>query len=330
MDQRTQTTRTADSDLTAKAVSEKWILPLQVGGHNYQWVFTENMTRLISVLKHFIRKEVAGPLGFKEYLFPRLVPEEVLGETGWLTYHAPEAWHVSQKREFRFDLLDKPTVFDKKEKFKPSQIDFVLDPIQCVSLYYAYYDKEIDPKSLPIKVFEDQGGWTWRYEVLDSLNGLFKSIEFLRTEFVWIANQTEAESTRNEALLATSNMIRKLGIETAFGEGDSCFVESVKENNLNYQKTTQNLKDLSAEPTVDLLCKRTDGSWSEICSGSRYSIITKRFKIQCSNKTELWSGCLGVGINRMVVIFLEKYGFVPEQWPVSIKQIWAKSKELPL
>ena len=319
--------RSLDEAFVKSAAEKGWISPLSHHGRPYQWVFTEPTAQLTRILKDFLRLQIAAPLDFREYVFPRLVPEEILGLTGWLKYHPAEAWHVSQKREYRWDVNDNGLNVHSgglNGPFETAQTEFVLDPIQCVSLYHALQGKMLQRDEIPLRVFEEQGGWTWRYERLESLSGMSKAIGFLRTEFVWLAHQQDACTIRNELLTKIAADLGSFtGLDFLFAKGESCFEEIPNQELDSYERREKDIKNLLSEPTIDLLILRAGGIVSEVGSASRYSSITRRFRITCSDKVALWSGCLGIGLNRLLVAFLERFGFSSTNWPVPIRTAWS-------
>lgn len=324
--------RSLDEAFVTDATKEGWIRPLNHNSKPYQWIFAEPTAHLLRILKDRLRFQIAAPLKFREYVFPRLVPEQVLGLTGWLKHHPAEAWHVSQKREYRWDINDREVVLPSggwSGPFETAHTEFVLDPIQCVSLYYALQGQSLQKAELPMKVFEEQGGWTWRYEHLETLSGLTKAIGFLRTEFVWLAHEEDAASIRNELLRSiASDLGAFLKLDFLFAKGESCFEEPPNHEKDSYSKLQNDIGALLNEPTIDLLLLRKNDVVCEVGSASRYSSITKRFKITCSDESYLWSGCLGVGLNRLLVVFLETHGFDPARWPAPVGIAWSELQKI--
>ena len=307
-----------ENGLLKKAVELGWIYPLQ---HTPLFVFRPKLTQLVTVLRDILIDAVAVHNGFEEYIFPRIVPEEVLAKTGWLTYHREEAWLVDPKREFTFNNPDEDGLFPKQTRFPEQPHPYALDPIQCVSLYYALHGNSIPASELPLKAFEFQGGWTHRYESAPS--GLLRGIEFLRLELVWIAKEKDAVDIRNSIVEATMQAITdQIHLHVQAAKGDSCFVEPPpQENGYGQIYELADLMHLFPQPSIDILCKY-QGADLEIASAGRDLTLPRRFQISLTGQpnVNLWSGCLGIGLTRLAAAFLDHWGFDLDKWPESRMQ----------
>jgi len=311
---------TINTDISEKAIENGWLIKLS-GTEN--WVLTKNMTKLVKILHKIFEDEVSKKLVFSEWIVPRITPEQILSKSGWLTFHDYEAIYLDPTRHTHFSKSDLTKM--ERNGYAPintqSQIKgkYILDPIQCISLYHSLMDTELDGNELPLKIYDKLGGWTWRNEL--KTDGFCKTIGFLRMEFIWIGTIDQVSKVRNNILeysLSIFNNILNLPAEVI--EGDSCFSEAADANRFSDKHLT--ISEAYSKPSVDIILERKDRSWTEIASGSRYSEIVKRFKIRSTYNEPLWSGCFGFGINRIVLIFLEKYGFEVDNWPNELKNIW--------
>lgn len=305
--------------ITQNAEKAGLLIPLE--GVN-QWVLPKRTTKLITGLKKLFTNKIAEENNFEEWIFPRIIPERILLKTGWLNFHRSEAFLINPKREYQYTPIDiRGNPFNISEDttgFKICEIAYTLDPIQCVSFYYSLFKNKIPLNQLPIKVFEHQGGWTWRNET--ELKGFYKTIEFLRIEFVYMGLYSHVIEIRKNLISCFSNCIKKiLDLPLFFAEGESCFVEPTKAN--NYEHNNYEYIDKTEDfQTIDLIIKRLDGSFSEVGSISRYSDIPSNFAIEITGKADqLWSGCMGIGLNRILICIWEKYGLDENSWPVKIK-----------
>jgi hypothetical protein len=311
--------------LLKKAEEAGWIYNLQ---NTPLMVFRPPMTRLVTAIREILIKDVARAEAFEEWIFPRMVPEEVLAKTGWLNNHREEAWLIDSKREFVFEPDDEG-LFWREDRFPSEPHPYALDPIQCVSLYYALFGKTLEQKDLPIKVFEHQGGWTHRYET--SPNGLTKGIEFLRLELVWIALEEDAIAIRNRRLEATVIALsEQLILDVSVAEGDSCFEEPTTSGYVSILPITQ-LNDLYPKASVDILTAYQGRNDLEVGSASRHDRLPRRFEIKASlpngSSVHPWSGCLGIGLTRLAAAFVDKHGFEPNKWPSRVKRLFQEAGE---
>lgn len=306
--------------LLKQAEEAKWVCRLD---NTPLIVLRAPMTKLVTAIRKIVVEDVALKHHFEEWIFPRMVPEEVLAKTGWLNNHREEAWLVDPKREFVFKP-DEPGLFPRKNRFPHEPLPYALDPIQCVSLYYAFFDKTLEENQIPLKVFEYQGGWTHRYERLTG--GLERGIEFLRLELVWIAMESEAIQLRNATLQSAVNMlIEQLELEITVAEGDSCFEEPTSDS---YAEDSilppDRLSELFPVASVDILTAYQDRRDLEVASASRHDLLPRRFEIKVKQRggdaMHPWSGCLGIGLTRLAAAFLHKHGFDQTHWPTRVKR----------
>ena len=306
------------SKITEQAEKLGLLIPLE---GVKQWVIPAKTTQLLSAIKKLIINEVAVKSGFEEWIFPRLIPEEVLAMTGWLTFHRPEIFFVNPKREIHYSKeslgIPQQRLFANASIFPSSRVSYILDTVQCVSFYYAFYNKKLLKSQLPIRIFEHQGGWTWRNEI--EVDGFRKAVEFMRVELIWLGLYEDIERMRLQLLdNLTKVLSEKLGTDVLLAEGDSCFVEPSRGP---YQKEDfRTLQGLSGRPSIDVVVKMSDDTYSEISSVGLHSELTKRFKISMQDADKpLWSACLGIGINRLLIYLWDKYGFDDSKWPNNIK-----------
>src|SRR5438128_3702632 len=106
IEQRLVDSPAAGGEVTEEAVRQGWLLPFAEGQFVYGPEWTALLRRLQAIL--VIR---AAELGFREYLFPRLIPAEAVDD-------------------FRLSQF-KPGLLWRAEG------DRILDPVQCLPLYHV-------------------------------------------------------------------------------------------------------------------------------------------------------------------------------------------------
>ncbi len=294
-------------------------------------VFRPPMTRFLTAVRDIFIRRIAREHEFEEWLFPRMVPEEVLAKTGWLNFHREEAWLISPKREHVFDP-ENADLFPLQEKFPAQPLPYALDPIQCVSFYYSLYGTTISQRDLPMRVFEYQGGWTYRYETHP--DGLQRGLGFLRLELIWLGIQSHAERIRNETLRSFVRALEEqLYLDVELGIADSCFEEAPKEGyDQKRVVEAKNIDRVLDVPSVDVIVHDPEsGEYMEIASAGRHEKLPRRFQISiepmADNPAPLaWSGCLGIGITRVAAAFLKKHGLDPDNWPREFKGVFDRTE----
>ncbi len=278
---------TRNKELTELAIKKGWVIKTK---DSEFYIFTSKMTKLIRRLQSIFLDEIATNLGFEEWLFPRMIPEESVKSTGWLDYHPSEAFLINTALDSDYQ--------DKR---------YLLEPIQCTPLYHALQDK-VATFNLPLKVVECLGGWSWRNEKSEKIDGLFKSKAFLRIEFVWIGDRNTVIKIRKSILdlsIQKLNKYYELNLDKA--KGDSCFIESPPK--VEYTVVGNQVRNNA--PTIDVIYKRSNPpEIIEIASGSIHGDkIMNNFNITVESDKKLYSGCFGFGLTRLALIILEKTNF---------------------
>ncbi|RLG05865.1 MAG: serine--tRNA ligase, partial [Thaumarchaeota archaeon] len=163
-----------------------------------QWIYTPPMAALLRAISELLIERVAKPLGFKEWMFPRLMPIEVFKKLSTYVEHLPEGvFYVCVpprdpskfdefkreyrlRRELRTDLL--------KEILSEPQ--YVLEAIQCTPFYQFFSGEIVRLEDLPVKAYDLLGGWTWRNEA-GGVEGIVRTNEFWRLEMVFLSSPEE-------------------------------------------------------------------------------------------------------------------------------------------
>jgi hypothetical protein len=276
-------------ELTDRAEKEGFIIEISEG----IYAFAPKMVKLINEIKETLINGIAKELDFEEWIFPRIIPEKKLKATGWLKHHPNEAFIIHS--------LPNSKMLDDR---------YLLDPIQCISLYAMLFEKKVEgfnEMKIPIKIYETQGGWTFRNE--DKLDGLFKAKSFLRVEFVYMASFQQTIDIRNTILEKSINLLNaKFNLNLTKAKGDSCFIESPPPEPANsYAYIGDSVGPLT--PAIDVVFKRGD-EYLELASGTiAHDHITNNFKINSDSTKELSSGCFGFGLNRIALVILESKNF---------------------
>lgn len=278
----------AGGEVSEEAIRRGWILPFAEG----QFVYGPEWTVLLRQLQSMLLSRAAD-LGFREYVFPRLVPGS-----------AVDNFRLSQ---FKPDLLWR------------ADGERVLDPVQCLPLYHVLRGQRLPGTRLPLKVVETLGGWTWRRERASELDGAFRSIEFARVEHVWIAPPEETARIRNTVRDSVVAQLHELGLSVQTVVGEPCMpIEEI-----DHRRDAAESAD--EVPVIDIELRvrpeREPGTitprdFDEIggCTveGDHH---LKSFDIARADGGPLWSGCCGIGLNRLVIGFLFQHGFDIQHWP---------------
>ncbi len=290
-----------------EAVERRWIMEFCQG----QYVYGTRWAAIVRALQCKL-VERAQALGFEEWILPRYIPRGAL-DSFKLTQFAP-------------DLL----LSAGEESF--------LDPVQCVSLYHHLRGKTLRAEDLPIRVVEVMGGWTWRNEQPQDLDGPYRAREFLRVEHVFCGEQEQVRRLRATMRDNLTGFLDRLGVGWQVVVGHGCMdLPSLTNMRLGAKSPedvpVQDIEvpirgalhrlpdDLPAPGTTTHNVYR-DGGMTEVTSDAAYwdhdeisgcsvegDHLTKDFCILDTDGKPLWSGCCGIGLNRLVLALLYQHGF---------------------
>jgi seryl-tRNA synthetase len=302
-------------EVMAEAEKQGWIKRFNKG----QFIYTRPWVELFRLLQGMILNRAINDLQFEEWMFPRIIPREAL-----------DSFKLTQ---FAKELL---------LQADPNGNTF-LDPVQCVPLYYYLRGSELNSQSLPIKIVECLGGWTWRNEPEERLDGPYRAMEFARIEHIYIGTPAQVRQIRRAVQSGLTSLLTDIGLSWHLVVGKGCMdvpsvlraqKEAVTADDIPVQDIEVPirgaLKDDGRDPNfkyashyklVDrtLYLRKNDSLYldaDEICGCSvEGDHLVRDFNIRCSDGQEPWSGCCGIGINRLVVAFLYQHGFNRANWP---------------
>jgi seryl-tRNA synthetase len=228
-----------------------------------QYLFLPKAVRKLNQIKKLIQKYVQDEVGFEEVWIPKTIPEKTIGED---RANILGIWD-------QYLLAVNP--YGETEGLEETHI---LDPLQCLALYQALENETLE--SLPLRYF-DVSGPTYRNEDISKIEVLVKQREFHRAEFVYIGTPAQVRETRDGCLGQLVNLCTDLGLEHRVVEGDGCYQEN------------GDIKDIEVYIPQDNL-------WLEVAGAAvLYEHLVKAFNITFPQQ-ELWSGCTGIGLERML------------------------------
>jgi seryl-tRNA synthetase len=251
-------------------------------------------------------------LGFEEWIFPRITPLEIMEKALpiYLEKIPDGMFYVCQPprdpnafKEFKQDFVKNGKVDRGALKNILKMPDYVLEPAQCIPFYQYFENQKVD---YPVKAMDYMGGWTWRNEA-GGVEGIIKTNEFLRMEFVYLGTPEQVRKIRMELLEETTKYVEELGLEYRWVIGAPFYIVG-DETKDGIRVDPNNLDEI---PTIDLeVLLPYNNKWLEVTAfnvhGNKY---TKAFKIKAKNGNELWTGCTGFGITRWLAVLLAQKGF---------------------
>lgn len=281
----------AGGEVSKEATSRGWLLPFGEG----QFIYGPEWTALVRALQGILLS-AAADLGFKEYIFPRLIPSEAVRDFRLSQFKPDLLWQVDGQR--------------------------VLDPVQCLPLYHGLRGTALADDGLPLKAVETLGGWTWRRERPEDLDGAFRTFEFARIEHAWVASPEQAAEIRGEVLASVTGTMASLGLPVQTVVGEPCMPITEIERRREAAISPEEVPVIDIETRVrpqreegDLTPQDFDEIGGCTVEGSHH---LEAFGITRNSGGLLWSGCCGIGLNRLAIGFLFQHGFDQANWPDTV------------
>jgi len=294
-----------------------WVIEFPARG---QWIYTEPYAKLLRAIEDIIIERVARPLGFEEVMFPKLIPLEVMqrmpgyldGMPEGMYYVSPPPRDPESFSDFKqkLKLTKRVPVRELGEALKEPA--YVLAPAQCEPFYESFAFKHVRLDDLPVKQF-DRSGWTYRWEG-GGVEGLVRTQEFRRIEFVFMGSPTDTVSIRDEVMERSIQLLHDIGLEWRLLVATPFYM---REGGI--EADASDSSKVAAYDIETVLPYKE--SWLEIGSYNMAKAkFTKSFKIKEVKDREVWTGCCGFGTSRWVVSFLAQHGFEPSRWPELVRK----------
>lgn len=240
------------------------------------------LPRGMKILNHIyciLRTYLQEPLDFEEVVLPKMALVSTFKKAALLPKWNPHLLSANPYSETRG--IDE---------------EFILDPLQCTVFYQYHQDKEIDVSKLPRKWF-DRSGPSYRNEDSDKLIPGIRQREFHRAEFIYIGKKDQVIETREACLSQLEKLCLDLNLEYRIVVGAGCHRFREDEKTYSEDNRLVQIKD------IEIYCPGY--GFLEVSGNSVLgNALTSRFNISGADGEELWSGCTGVGLNRMIYAIL--------------------------
>jgi seryl-tRNA synthetase len=235
---------------------------------NGHYIILPHGTRILNTLYKALERALSVPLQFEEVTLPKAAPVPVFVRAEMLG-----KWDAYLLAVTPFSTTQGVTE------------QYLLDPLQCTVLYESLKDERIDNLR-----WYDRSGPTYRNEDLRTILPGIKHREFHRAEFVYIGKPEEVTYVRGQGISQLEQLCQRTGLLHRIVEGTGCY---------EFDTDPQvSIRDLEVYiPFLDM--------WLEVAGCSVLgNNMTRRFNIRATDESELWSGCIGVGMERLLVSML--------------------------
>ncbi|MFN4133844.1 MAG: serine--tRNA ligase, partial [Candidatus Hadarchaeales archaeon] len=141
------------------AMEKGWIVDFPGRG---QWTYLEPYARLLRALEEIIVEKIAVPLGFRETMFPKLIPLEVMqkmpgyldGVPEGMYYVCPPPREPEAFVSFKRELALRKEISSGELRKVLKDPAYVLAPAQCEPFYQQFSGKVVRLENLPVKQFD--------------------------------------------------------------------------------------------------------------------------------------------------------------------------------
>lgn len=275
--------------------------------------FGEPLISLMDLFDEKIKSLVKSLFNAAEYRYPTLISTKVLDECGYISSFphmlmAVTRFHsdVDVYKKFAAEYREDKSVISSMLGFC-SNTDYCLPPTMCYHTYHQFREKDLDNRVITSK------GKSFRFE-----SKYHKSLErlwdFTIREIVFLGPKEYVLDCRQKLMEATFGLIDELGLE-AFCEvaNDPFFCRP----DTAVKIFSQRMMELKYELRMNT---DTDHTISVGSFNYHEQFFTDNFEIKHSGGEDMFTGCAGFGLERLVYAFLCQYGLDREQWPEAIKK----------
>jgi len=312
-------------DPTEEMIKLGWI---QQGPTKGKWFYRPQAAAILKAMEEIAIKEVLRPLGFQEIIASQIVPFDIWLKTGHLEGMPAEFYYVAEpttrdveKWEHFIDLTKITKEVPIQELEKNVNIPNAgICYAQCPVIYWSFKGKTISEKSLPILVY-DKTAISGRYES-GGRHGIERVDEFHRIEPVYIGTREQLLDIRDKLIERYKHVFNDiLDLEWRMAWVTPWYMQQAgKIGDISEQDTGT----IDFEAYMPYRGSRKESEWLEFQNlsilGDKY---IKAFNIK-AQKSGLWSGCSGIGLERWTAVFLAQKGLDPKNWPTGFKRYLKK------
>ena len=301
---------------------------LKQGPTKGKWFYRSQAAAILKAMEKIAIEEVLKPLGFEEIIESNIVPFDVWLKTGHLEGMPGEMYYVTEpatrdveKWERFIDLtkITKEVPFDELQK-NVSHPNAGICYAQCPLIYWSFKGKTISEESLPVLVY-DKTVVSGRYES-GGRHGIERVDEFHRIEPVYIGTKEQLSELREKMIERYKHVFNNIfDIEWRMAWVTPWYMQQAGKIS---DTSSQETGTIDFEAYMPYRGNREKSEWLEFQNlsilGDKY---IKAFNIK-AQKSELWSGCSGIGLERWTTAFLSQKGIDPEMWPEGFRKYLSK------
>jgi seryl-tRNA synthetase len=297
---------------------------LKQGPTKGKWFYRPQAAAILKIMEAVAIEEVLKPLGFQEVIESHIKPFDIWIKTGHMEGMPYEFYYVAEPKtrdakdwERFIDLtkITKEIPVEELEKNLSTPTAGICYA-QCPMIYWSFKGKTIAEKSLPVLVY-DKTAISCRYES-GGRHGIERVDEFHRIEPVYIGTREQLLALREKLLEKYKHVFNDIfELEWRMAWVTPWYMQQAgKIGEISEQDTGT----IDFEAYMPYRGNRKDSEWLEFQNlsilGDKY---ISAFNIK-TQKSELWSGCSGIGLERWTTAFLAQKGLNPDQWPKGFRK----------
>jgi seryl-tRNA synthetase len=297
---------------------------LKQGPTKGKWFYRPQAAAILKTMEQIAIHEVLKPLGFQEVIESHIKPFDIWLKTGHMEGMPYEFYYVVEPKTRdaqdweRFIDLTKITkevpVEELQKNLSPPAAGLCY--AQCPMIYWSFKGKTIAESSLPVLVF-DKTAISARYES-GGRHGIERVDEFHRIEPVYIGTREQLLSLREKLLERYKHVFNDIfDLEWRMAWVTPWYMQQAGKIG---DESTQDTGTIDFEAYMPYRGTPKDSEWLEFQNlsilGDKY---ISAFNIK-AQKSELWSGCSGIGLQRWTTAFLAQKGIDPENWPKGFRK----------
>jgi seryl-tRNA synthetase len=288
----------------AALVSHRLLIPVGAQGMFGRGAVFEDVLRRVDAMI----SRVAAEDGAELMAFPPIIEREVLEKSGYLRSF-PQL--VGAVHGFAGGSREHAALMERLETKKPyddllSQTEIVLNPAACYPVYPTFRG------TLPASGAKvDMQNWVFRREPSPEPT---RMQAFRVREFVRIGHPDVVTAWRDMWLERGLVLLTSLGLAArADVASDPFFGRTGK-----LLAANQRDEKLKLEILVPVL---SEASPTAVCSFNYHqNHFGSLFDIKTADGECAHSGCLGFGMERVVMALFRTHGFVPARWPIEVRE----------
>lgn len=261
-----------------------------------QFVILPKGTRVLNEIYKALQREVVEPLEFEEVVLPKMAPVKTFEKASLVDFPDgkqrqsafPWAWN---------QYLVAAVPFGETNGITET---YIWDPLQCTVFYQFFEGETVDVTNRSMRWY-DRSGPTYRNEDLDDLFPGVKQREFHRAEFIFLGKKEDVIETRERTLERLEYLCQDWNLRYRIVVGGSC--HRLEDHEVREPTSYEDI------PVKDIEIYCPGYGYLEVSGNAIMgNVLTNRFDIKGTKGEELWSGCCGLGLERMMYAIVSNYG----------------------